>query len=136
MRQVCRWSTRSPRDDAALRPRGRAPILKGVRFLSSILMLIGALAVLSLGAVGASAAPVSAPPCHEAGGPTSDSSDHSPKAMKAMICCAACVAAPSPTCPPLPGLPVSPSRLAAGLIDMPAGRLLSPEPGPPRLSIA
>jgi len=99
-------------------------------------MLIGALAVLSLGAVGASAAPVSTPPCHEAVGPVSDSSDHSPKAMKAMICCAACVAAPSPTCPPLPDRSVSPSRLAVGLIDMPAGRLLSPEPGPPRLLIA
>jgi len=107
-----------------------------VKFLSSILMLIGALAVLSLGAVSASAAPASIPPCHETGAPTSDPSEHSPKAMKAMICCVACVAAPSPTCPPLPGLPVSPSRLTVGLIDMPAGRLLSPEPDPPRSLIA
>ena len=106
-----------------------------MKFLSSILMLIGALAVLSLGAVGASAAPASTPPCHETGAPMSDPPEHSPKAMKAMICCVACVGAPSPSSPPLPGLAASPSRLVIGLVDMPAGRLLSPEPGPPRFPI-
>ncbi|WP_428155244.1 hypothetical protein [Brevundimonas sp.] len=106
-----------------------------MKILQSLLLLIGALAVLALGTVGASASPAAAP-CHETGQPMPEEApSHAPKAMKAMICCVACVATPTLDPAPLSGLKVSPARLAAVLIDMPAGRLLSPEPGPPRLLI-
>ncbi|MFA4940142.1 hypothetical protein [Brevundimonas sp.] len=100
-----------------------------VKILQSLLMLIGALAVLALGTVGASASPAAAAPCHET--ETGEAPSHAPKAMKAMICCVACVATPTLDPARLSGLKVSPARLAAVLIDMPAGRLLSPEPAPP-----
>ena len=108
-----------------------------MKIIQSLLMLLGALAVLSLGAVGASASPAAAAPCHETGGSTpAKAPDHAPKAMKAMICCVACVAAPTPDAAPLPGPRVSPARASLAPVAMPAGRLLSPEPGPPRLLIA
>lgn len=107
-----------------------------MKILQSLLLLIGALAVLGLGTVGASASPAAAAPCHETGQPMpGEAPSHAPKAMKAMICCVACVATPTLDPAPLSGLKVSPAHLVAGLIDMPAGRLLSPEPGPPRLLI-
>ena len=107
-----------------------------MKILQSLLLLIGALAVLGLGTVGAPASPAAAAPCHETSQPMrGESPNHAPKAMKAMICCVACVAMPTLDPAPLSGLKVSPARLAAVLIDMPAGRLLSPEPGPPRLLI-
>ncbi|VXB50743.1 hypothetical protein [Brevundimonas sp. G8] len=106
-----------------------------MKILQSLLLLIGALAVLALGTVGASASPAAAP-CHETSQTMpGEAPSHVPKAMKAMICCVACVATPTLDPAPLSGLKVSPARLAAVLIDMPAGRLLSPEPGPPRLLI-
>jgi len=108
-----------------------------VKIFQSLLLLIGALAVLALGTVGASASPAEAAPCHETGQAMPDKAPgHAPKAMKAMVCCVACVATPTLDSTPLPGVSPSPARLATTLSDMPAGRLLSPEPGPPRLLIA
>ncbi|MBA4805908.1 MAG: hypothetical protein H2037_00005, partial [Brevundimonas sp.] len=70
-----------------------------MKIASSLLLLIGALAVLTLGALGVSAAPAMAEaPCHEMSHETT-STDPAPnrpaKAMKAMACCVACVAAPA-----------------------------------------
>ena len=53
-----------------------------------------------------------------------------------MACCAACVTAPALEPVSRPGPTVAPARLTAPLFDVPAGLLLSPEPGPPRLLIA
>ena len=113
-----------------------------MKIVSSLLLLIGALAVLTLGAVGVSASPAMAEaPCHEMSSTLSDQTpDHSGKTpgktMKAMACCVACVAAPTVDPASDSGQTVAPPRLSAPLFDVPAGRLLSPEPGPPRLLIA
>ncbi|RZJ26619.1 MAG: hypothetical protein EON85_12195, partial [Brevundimonas sp.] len=67
--------------------------------LRTLLMLCGALAVLTLGALPASAAGSAPPPCHEMSGSLShdDSPANSPtKAMKVMACCVMCVTAPAP----------------------------------------
>lgn len=109
--------------------------------VQSLLLLIGALSVLALGAVGASASPATTAPCHQTGHETGQSSpdqtpNHAPKAMKAMICCVACVATSTLDPAPVSGPTLSPSRVAAVSAALPAGRLLSPEPGPPRLLIA
>ena len=125
-----------------LRRRVATLILGVVKIVSSLLLLIGALAVLTLGAVGVSASPAMAEaPCHETSHAAPDQTpDHSGKTpgkpMKAMACCVACVAAPNldPTSDPAPT--VAPAGLNAPLFDVPAGLLLSPEPGPPRLLIA
>jgi hypothetical protein len=125
-----------------LRRRVATPILGVVKIVSSLLLLIGALAVLTLGAVGVSASPAAASaPCHETGHETRSSTPdqtpaHQNKPMKAMVCCVACVTAPALDPAARPGPTVAPARLVAPLIDFPAGRLLSPEPGPPRLLIA
>ncbi|OGN47659.1 MAG: hypothetical protein A2795_07230 [Caulobacterales bacterium RIFCSPHIGHO2_01_FULL_67_30] len=113
-----------------------------MKIVSSLLLLIGALAVLTLGALGVSASPAMAEaPCHEASHAAPDQTpDHSGKPpgkpMKAMACCVACVAAPNldPASDSAPT--VAPARLTAPLFNVPAGLLLSPEPGPPRLLIA
>jgi hypothetical protein len=109
-----------------------------VKIVSSLLLLIGALAVLTLGALGVGAGPAMAePPCHEMGHATPDPSGKAPdKAMKAMACCVACVAAP--TIPPAarPQTAAAPLRLTAVSPALPSGRRPSPEPGPPRLPIA
>jgi hypothetical protein len=125
-----------------LRRRAAAPILCFVKIVSSLLLLIGALAVLSLGALGVSAGPAMASaPCHETSHAAPDQTPDQPvkapgKTMKVMACCVACVAAPTVHPASRPGPTVSPVRLTAPRIDFPAGRLLSPEPGPPRLLIA
>ncbi|WP_348683830.1 hypothetical protein [Brevundimonas aurantiaca] len=113
-----------------------------MKIVSSLLLLIGALAVLTLGAVSVSAGPAMAgPPCHETSAEARHTAPdqapaHQNKAMKAMACCAACVMAPALDPAGRPGPTIAPARLAAPLIDFPAGRLLSPEPGPPRLLVA
>lgn len=107
-----------------------------MRFL---LMLMGVASVLSLGAVSASAAPASEPPCHQTegaaphhpGGPASDA----PRSMKVMACCVACIAAS-----PLPAAaPEEATRGAAStgfaLSALPRGRSPAPPIGPPRLLI-
>ncbi len=125
-----------------LRRRVAAPILCGVKIVSSLLLLIGALAVLTLGALGVSAGPAMAEaPCHETSPDTRHATPdqapaHQNKAMKAMACCAACVTAPALEPVSRPGPTLAPVRLNAPLFDLPAGRRLSPEPGPPRLLIA
>lgn len=112
-----------------------------MKIVSSLLLLIGALAVLTLGAVGVSASPAAASaPCHETSHETRSSTPdqtpaHQNKAMKAMVCCVACVAAPGLEPVSRPGPTVAPARLNAPRFDLPAGRRLSPEPAPPRLLI-
>lgn len=110
--------------------------MRPVRTLHTFLMLLGALSVLMLGAVPASAMAGGevAPPCHETmaqtHGPDSDS--HDGKAMTAMACCVSCVVAPALQ-PPVrgtgvhPALPVSPPPAT-----LPAGLTPAPEHGPPR----
>lgn len=113
-----------------------------MKIVSSLLLLIGALAVLTLGALGVGAGPAMAEaPCHETRHSAPDHSGKVPgkapdKAMKAMACCVACVAAP--TIPPAarPQTAAAPLRLTAVSPALPSGRRLSPEPGPPRLPIA
>jgi hypothetical protein len=107
-----------------------------VKIVQSLLLLFGALSVLALGAVGASASPATAAPCHETGQSSPDQTpNHTPKAMKAMICCVACVATPTLDPAPMSGPTLSPSRIAAVPPALPVEQLLSPEPGPPRLLI-
>ena len=105
--------------------------------IRTLSMLLGALAVLWLGAVSAPA-PVEAatPPCHEIavdhGAPADAPSPDKP--MKTMSCCVACVAAP------LPQPPIRASvRAPAPAVDpqtLPVGRTPAPEPGPPRAAAA
>ncbi|RZJ42919.1 MAG: hypothetical protein EON86_06435 [Brevundimonas sp.] len=107
--------------------------------LRTLLMLAGALAVLTLGALPAAAGPAT-PPCHEMSGhETSGQMHHGDapaeapsKAIKVMACCVMCVAAPA-----VP--PVQPAAARADAGDhhpLPAARLTgrgpAPEHGPPR----
>ena len=113
-----------------------------MRIVSSILLLIGALAVLSLGVSSAFAAPAAhAAPCHETTQTvgrteTGRPSDHAPRTLKAMACCVACVAAPASAPAALPASSLATIRIASASANLPVGRRLSPEPGPPRLLIA
>ena len=107
-----------------------------MRFLRSLLFLAGALAVLSLGAVNASASPREAPPCHEMGAGAPGQPQAPAKVMKAMICCVACVAAPAVPAADVVGRSVAAGHPAARPFALPAGRRLTPEPAPPRPSIA
>jgi hypothetical protein len=107
-----------------------------VKLVQSLLLLIGALSVLALGAVSASASPVAAP-CHESGHASQEQTPGpAPKAMKAMTCCVACMATPTLDPAPVSTLSIAPSRLPTERSTVPSGRRLSPEPGPPRLLIA
>ncbi|MBN9464233.1 hypothetical protein [Brevundimonas sp.] len=110
-----------------------------MRIVSSILLLIGALAVLSLGVSGAFTAPAAhVAPCHETVGQmdTSRPSDQAPRTLKAMACCVACVAAPASAPAALPASSLTTIRIASASANLPVGRRLVPEPGPPRLLIA
>lgn len=115
--------------------------------LRTLLMLCGALAVLTLGALPASAAGPSAPPCHEMssqpmsgpmhhGNASTEAPDKTPdkapdKAMKVMACCVMCVAAPAPA-------PVAATAVATAPDPRPlpvarlSGHGPAPEHGPPR----
>jgi hypothetical protein len=111
-----------------------------VRSLNLILMLLGALSVLILGALPASAKTGdAAAPCHEAAA-TSPSHHEAPvpsgkpeKGMVTMACCVSCVVAPalqSPASelaahPEAPAVPV-PASLPVGLSP-------TPEHGPPKV---
>jgi len=101
--------------------------------MRTLLLVMGALAILSLGAAGASAAPRQAPPCHEMGGNAPAPDHHAPaKAMKVMACCAACVVAPAPETPTGAKATLSRASVApAPTLALP-GRRLTPEPAPPR----
>jgi len=101
--------------------------------LRTLLMLCGALAVLTLGALPAAAGPAT-PPCHEMSGMShSETPAQAPsKAIKVMACCVMCVAAPAvppvqPAASPLTGVDHH-ARPAARL----SGRGPAPEHGPPR----
>lgn len=108
-----------------------------MRALHAFVMMLGALAVLMIGALPASALTdaSSAPPCHEAAAHHAGAESPSPatsKAMKAMDCCVACVAAPTLRAPdrarvaaPRPPVVIRPTAL-------PAGEQPAPEPHPPR----
>lgn len=104
--------------------------------LRTLLMLAGALAVLTLGALPAAAGPA-APPCHEMAGMThggAPAPGQAPtKAIKVMACCVMCVAAPASP-------PLQPAASPAAAGDHPArpaapltGRGPAPEHGPPRV---
>ena len=109
--------------------------------LRTLLLLCGALAVLTLGALPAAASGPAMPPCHDMPGMTHDTPAQAPaeapikapdKVMKVMGCCIMCVTAPVPS-------PVNPA--VAPLADA-AHRPLTtvalkghgpaPEHGPPR----
>jgi hypothetical protein len=102
--------------------------------LRTLLMLAGALAVLTLGALPA-AAGSAAPPCHETSGSMhhGDAPAQAPtKAIKVMACCVMCVAAPA--APPLQ--PVASALVTADHHPLPSARMSgrgpAPEHGPPR----
>lgn len=91
------------------------------------LLLLGALAVLALGA--APAVAEAPPPCHG----TSHEAPATPdKPVKAMSCCAACVAAPLPQPPIRVSVRAPAPASAVGPQTLPVGRTPAPEPGPPR----
>lgn len=98
-------------------------------------MLLGALAVLWLGAVPMPAASAEAPPCHEmtmGHGAMPDAPAPSPeKPMKVMGCCIACVAASLPQ-PVRTAVRAPAPVLTVGPQTLPVGRTPTPEPGPPR----
>ena len=107
-----------------------------VRSLNLILMLMGALSVLMLGAVPVSAgtgqapchaAVASAPSHHEAPAP----SEKGGKVVAAMTCCVSCVVTPALLPPTRQGTshPETPAPAAASL---PVGRSPAPEHGPPK----
>lgn len=107
--------------------------MSGVRTLNAILMLLGALSVLMLGAAPA-AADAAPPSCHET--PTHHGPDTSQTTtdgvMMAMGCCIACVTAPDLE-PPVRGRIAAPSPLpAASPLALPTGLSPAPEHGPPR----
>jgi hypothetical protein len=101
----------------------------------SLFLMLGALAVLTLGALSAPApAGAGAPPCHETshsqdapgGGPTPE------KPTKPMGCCIACVTTIAPE-PPIRHALVLPAPVRdATPALLPRGEILSPEPHPPR----
>lgn len=102
-------------------------------------MLLGALSVLMLGAIPASAAAGSgAAPCHEVAA-TAQSHHEAPapsgkpgKATAAMACCVSCVVAPAMQ-PPVRGLTAPAAGPAAPVpASLPVGQSPSPEHGPPK----
>jgi hypothetical protein len=109
-----------------------------VRTLNLILMLLGALSVLMLGAVPASARTGAATPCHEAVA-TSPSHHEIPapagkpgKAITAMACCVSCVVTPALQ-QPARQLTAHPEAPATGVpTSLPVGLSPAPEHGPPK----
>jgi hypothetical protein len=108
-----------------------------MRALQAFVMLLGALAVLMIGAVPASAstdAPKT-PPCHQSASHHSDAEAPAPapgKAMKAMDCCVACVGAPALTPPARARLTAPPPSVAMTPDSLLTGESPAPEPHPPR----
>ena len=108
-----------------------------MRALQALLMLLGALAVLMIGALPASALSdsSSAPPCHETMSHASGAETPSPdKPMKAMECCVVCVTAPTLRAPERARLATPRPAPAVRLAALPAGERPAPEPHPPRPS--
>lgn len=101
------------------------------------MMLLGALAVLMIGAVpaGAVADAPSTPPCHPTASHHGGEEMPQPipdKAMKAMECCVACVGAPALTPPSRARLTAPPPSVAMTPGSLPTGERPAPEPHPPR----
>lgn len=108
-----------------------------MRALQALMMLLGALAVLIIGALPASALTdaSSAPPCHETTTHSSGTETPSPapdKPMKAMDCCVVCVTAPTLRPPDRARLAPPRPAPAVRLTALPAGERPAPEPHPPR----
>lgn len=99
----------------------------------TLLLLLGALGVLLLGAVSPSMAASETPPCHEMAGATPDAPASTPdRPMKSMACCVACIAAPAVVPPVRTGVMARPAPPHPGLRALPTGRRPSPETGPPK----
>lgn len=102
----------------------------------TLLLLIGVLAVLALGATAPARADSDARPCHEAASahhqlPTPQAPG--PGKAPAMACCTACVSTPAPA-PDAPTLVAAPASKAFPLRPaLPGGLSPAPEPGPPRV---
>ncbi|WP_332659587.1 hypothetical protein [Brevundimonas sp.] len=112
--------------------------MRAVRSLNLILMLLGGLSVLLLGAVPASATAGDAAPCHEAvATPQShheapDSPAEPEKPMTAMACCVSCVVAPALQ-PPERDMAFHPGAPAVSVpAALPVGLSPTPEHGPPK----
>ena len=108
--------------------------------LRTLMMLIGALAVLTLGALtSAGPAEAAAASCHEVGqeAPKGHGSHDAPaKAAMPMACCVACVAAVTPQ-PPIRAAVAPPAPAHDRLSPLPpVGEHPAPEPHPPRLTNA
>ncbi|RZJ17542.1 MAG: hypothetical protein EON91_08945 [Brevundimonas sp.] len=106
-----------------------------MRMLQTLLLLIGAMAVLVLGAGGMPASAAEPAPCH-AEGATHHSAPDTPatpsKALKTMGCCVVCVTAPLPQPPGATTAAASAARPARLPTALPRGLIPSPEPFPPR----
>lgn len=109
-----------------------------MRALHALIMLLGALAVLMIGAVPASAAVADAPstpPCHQTATHHGGSETPAPmpgEAAKAMDCCVACVGAPALTPPGRARVAAPPPSVAMTPGSLPTGERPAPEPHPPR----
>ena len=98
-----------------------------------LLLLLGAIGVLMLGAVSPSVAATESPPCHEMSGMGPQDPAPSPdKPMKRMACCVACIAAPTVIPPVRSGIPARVALPQPSPRALPTGRLLTPETGPPK----
>ncbi len=99
----------------------------------TLLLLLGALGVLLLGAVSPAMAATEAPPCHDMAGMTSGAPASTPdKPMKSMACCVACIAAPAIVPPVRTGVTARPTPPQPALRVLPTGRSPSPDTGPPK----
>ena len=106
-----------------------------MRAFHALMMMLGALAVLTIGALPANALTdaSSAPPCH--GTMTHDSGTETPapgKATMAMDCCIACVAAPTLRAPERARVAAPRPTVDARPAALPAGERPAPELHPPR----
>jgi hypothetical protein len=117
--------------------------MTGVRTLQFLLVLIGALSVLVLGALPTHAMGTEtvAPPCHDMAMPagstdTPGQSQEPDQPMTVMACCMACVASPLPRPPVRPATRIPVEKATAKVTCPPNGRTLTPEPRPPRLTKA
>lgn len=108
-----------------------------MRVVQALMMLLGALAVLMIGAAPADAHGdlASAPPCHEIAAHHPDIGTPAPdpgKTMKATDCCVAVMTQPALRSPERARL-VTPRPATVGLpVALPAGERPAPEPHPPR----
>lgn len=107
-----------------------------MRMLQTLLLLIGAMAVLVLGAGGMPASAAEAASCHAEtmthhGAPEAPAAPS--KALKAMGCCVVCITAPLPQ-PRDPATAAAPGEDLDPLpVALPRGLIPSPEPFPPRV---